>query len=111
HPASSENLFWLAEAFRTLGPRSQQLTEKELTNRAKKESAKKREKRTVEEEERELLATPDGQENAKAHQQKAEDLYLRALSLDQPVPIVHRGLGMLYEQLRRASDAVVEYQK
>jgi predicted Zn-dependent protease len=110
-PESSQNLFWLAEAFRSLGPRSQQLTDKELTNSAKKDAAKKREKRTVEEEERELLATPDGQQNAKAHQQKAEELYLRALSLDRPVPMAHRGLGMLYEQLHRAGDAIVEYQK
>jgi hypothetical protein len=58
HPDSSENVFWLAESYRLLGPRSQQLTEKELTNDAKKDAARKREKRTVEEEERELLATP-----------------------------------------------------
>ena len=47
HP-DSENLFWLAEAYRTLGPRSPQLTEKELTNSAKKDAAKKRQKRTLE---------------------------------------------------------------
>jgi predicted Zn-dependent protease len=33
HP-DSENLFWLAEAYRTLGPRAEKLTEKELTNSA-----------------------------------------------------------------------------
>jgi hypothetical protein len=38
--ADSENLFWLAEAYRTLGPRAPQLTEKELTNSAKKDAAK-----------------------------------------------------------------------
>src|SRR5215217_8881908 len=54
----SENLFWLAESYRTLGPREPQLTEKELTNSAKKDASKKRQKRTVEEEERDLLATP-----------------------------------------------------
>jgi len=111
HPDSSENVFWLAEAYRLLGPRSQQLTEKELTNSAKKDAAKKREKRTVDEEERELLATPSGQENSKVHQQKAEDLYRRALSLDNPTPLAHRGLGMLYEKLGRKSDALSEYQK
>src|SRR4030095_12721511 len=54
--ADSENLFWLAEAYRTLGPRAPQLSEKELTNSAMKEYAKKRVKRTLEEEERDLLA-------------------------------------------------------
>src|SRR5215218_2800272 len=45
----SENLFWLAESYRVLGPRASQLTEKELTNSAKKDASKKHEKRTVEE--------------------------------------------------------------
>ena len=110
-PDSSENVFWLAEAYRTLGPRTPQLAQRELTNSAKKDLVKKREKRTLEEEERELLATPAGQENWKNHQQKAEELYLRALGLENPVPIAHRGLGMLYEKLSRTSDAVTEYEK
>jgi predicted Zn-dependent protease len=109
--SDSENVFWLAESYRNLGPRTAQLTSQELTNSAKKDAAKKREKRTVEEEERELLATTDGQENSRIHQQKAEELYLRSLGLDKPVPMAHRGLGMLYERLGRATDAVTEYQK
>jgi len=104
-------VFWLAEAYRTLGPRSQQLTERELTNSAKKDAAKKREKRTAEEEERDLLSTPAGQEDAKAHQLKAEELYLRSLSLDSPTPTAHRGLGMLYEKEGKSQEALAEYQK
>ncbi|HEV8588310.1 MAG TPA: M48 family metalloprotease [Pyrinomonadaceae bacterium] len=110
HP-DSENLYWLAESYRTLGPRAPQLTERELTNSAKKDAAKKREKRTVEEEERDLLATPAGQENWKQHAQKAEELYVRALSFGNPVPVAHRGQGMLYEKLDRKTDAVSEYEK
>lgn len=107
----SENLFWLAESYRTLGPRSPQLTEKELTNSAKKDAAKKRVKRTAEEEERDLLATDAGKENWQKHQQKAEELYRRALSAENPTPVAHRGLGMLYEKLERNSDAAAEYEK
>jgi predicted Zn-dependent protease len=107
----SENLFWLAESYRTLGPRTPQLTEKELTNSAKKDAAKKRVKRTLEEEERDLLATDAGKENWQKHQQKAEELYRRALSAENPTPVAHRGLGMLYEKLERKSDAVAEYEK
>ncbi|MDQ6651681.1 MAG: M48 family metalloprotease [Acidobacteriota bacterium] len=107
----SENLFWLAEAYRTLGPRASQLSERELTNSAKKDAAKKRQKRTIEEEERDLLTTPAGKENLQQHQQKAEELYLRALNAESPLPASHRGLAMLYEKLGRANDAVVEYQK
>jgi beta-barrel assembly-enhancing protease len=109
-PNSSENVFLLAEAYRTLGPRSPQLAEKEMTNSAKKDAAKKRAKRTPEEEERELLTTP-GQQNWKTHQQKAEEYYLRALSLENPVPTAHRGLGMLYEKLGRPVEAVTSYEK
>jgi predicted Zn-dependent protease len=107
----SENLFWLAEAYRTLGPRSPQLAEQQLTNSAKKDAAKKREKRTIEEEEREMLATPAGKQNWEQHQKKAEELYLRALEAQNPVPVTHRGLGMLYEKLGRVNDAAGEYQK
>jgi tetratricopeptide (TPR) repeat protein len=110
-PDSSENVFWLAEAYRMLGPRAPQLSEKQLTNSAKKDAAKKREKRTDEEEERDLLATPAGQENWKTHQQRAEQLYLRALSLENPYPAAHRGLAMLYEKLGRTNEAVSEYEK
>ena len=111
HPESSENVFWLAESYRTLGPRSPQLTDKELTNSAKKDAAKKREKRTPEEEETELLKTEAGQQNWKANQQKAEELYQRALQLDNPAPVAHRGLGMLNEKLGRSSEAISEYEK
>jgi predicted Zn-dependent protease len=107
----SENLFWLAESYRALGPRAPQLTEKELTNSAKKDAAKKREKRTVEEEERELLATAAGKENWQRHQQMAEQLYRRALNAENPAPVAHRGLGMLYEKLGRGTDATAEYEK
>ena len=110
HP-DSQNIFWLAESYRNLGPRTQELTDKELTNGAKKEAAKKRVKRTFDEEDRDLMATPRGQDNAKAHQQKAEELYLRALAAENPVPVAHRGLGMLYEKAGRANDALTEYQK
>ncbi|HEY6661070.1 MAG TPA: M48 family metalloprotease [Pyrinomonadaceae bacterium] len=107
----SENLFWLAESYRTLGPRAPQLTEKELTNSAKKDASKKRVKRTAEEEERELLATPAGKDNWQRHQQRAEELYRRALNAENPVPVAHRGLGMLYEKLERGSDAAAEYER
>ncbi len=109
-PDSAENIFWLAESYRALGPRSPELTEKELTNNAKKDAAKKRSKLMPEEAERELRATAAGQQNWKINQQKAEDLYLQSLKLDHPVPIAHRGLGMLYEKIGRVKEAIDEYQ-
>ena len=110
-PDSSENIFWLAESYRALGPRSPELSEKELTNSAKKDAAKQRAKRTPEEEERDLLATEIGQQNWKTNQSKSEELYLKALNLDNPSPLAHRGLGMLYEKTGRGKEAIDEYQK
>ena len=107
----SENLFWLAEAYRTLGPRAAQLTEKEMTNSGKKDAAKNRLKRTAEEEERDLLATPAGKDNWQKHQQLAEQFYQKALNAENPVPVAHRGLGMLYEKLGRGTEAAAEYEK
>lgn len=110
-PESAENVFWLAESYRALGPRSAELTSKELTNSAKKDAAKKRAKRTPEEEERDLMATEAGQQNWKANQSKSEELYLQSLKLANPPAVSHRGLGMLYEKLGRTKDAIDEYQK
>ena len=110
-PDSSENVFWLAESYRTLGPHPPELNEKELMNSAKKDAAKKRARLTPQEEERDLLATDVGQQNWKTNQAKAEELYLRSLQVNNPTPLAHRGLGMLYEKIGRAKEAINEYQK
>ena len=111
HPESSENLFYLAESYRTLGPRNAELTDKQLTTGAKKKAAKTREKRTLEEQDAELLKTPAGQEAWKANSAKAETLFIRALELDRFNARAHRGLGMLYEKLNRKQEAASEYAK
>lgn len=111
HPDSSENVFYLAESYRTLGPRDAELTDKQLTSGAKKKAAKTRAKRTLEEQEAELLTTPAGQEAWKTNSGKAETLFLRALDLNRFNASAHRGLGMLYERLNRKPEAASEYAK
>jgi predicted Zn-dependent protease len=111
HPDSTENLFYLAESYRALGPRAPELTAAELTGGAKKKAAKERNKRTVEEQEAELLKTPAGQQMLKTNQQKAEELYLRALELNRFNYLAHRGLGMLYEKMGRKEEATAQYRK
>lgn len=111
HPDSSENVFYLAESYRALGPHAPALTPAELTGGAKKKAAKNRNKRTLEEQEAELMKTPAGQEAWKANQQKAEELYLRALELNRFNSMAHRGLGMLYEKIGRKDEAMSEYRK
>jgi beta-barrel assembly-enhancing protease len=111
HPDSSENVFYLAESYRTLGPRNAELTAQQLTSGAKKKAAKTRSKRTLEELDAELLATPAGQEAWKSNSAKAETLFLRALELNRFNAGAHRGLGMLYEKLDRKQEAASEYAK
>ena len=110
-PDSTENVFYLAESYRALGPRAPELTAAELTGGAKKRAAKNRNKRTMEEQEAELLKTPAGQQAWKTNQQKAEELYLRALELNRFNYLAHRGLGMLYEKIGRRDEATSEYRK
>jgi predicted Zn-dependent protease len=109
HPDSSESFFYLAESYRTLGPRDAELTPKQLTSGAKKKAAKTRSKRTLEEQEAELLATPAGQAAWKSNSAEAERLFLRALQLNRLNANARRGLGMLYEKLNRKEEAANEY--
>ena len=111
HPDSSENVFYLAESYRMLGPRNAKLSDEQLTKGAKKKAAKTRAKRTLEEQDAELLATPAGQEAWKANGAEAEKLFLRALELNRFNASAHRGLGMLYEKLNRKPEAASEYAK
>lgn len=108
-PESSENVFYLAESYRTLGPRNAALTDKQLTSGAKKKAAKNRTKRTLEEQDAELLKTPAGQEAWKANSEKSEQLFLRAIELNRFNASARRGLGMLYEKLNRKDDAANQY--
>ena len=109
HPESSENVFYLAESYRMLGPRNAELTTQQLTSGAKKKAAKTRSKRTLEEIDAELLATPEGQAAWKSNSEKAEKLFLRALELNRLNASARRGLGMLYERLNRKEEAASEY--
>jgi predicted Zn-dependent protease len=111
HPDSSENVFYLAESYRALGPRTPELTDKERTGGAKKKAAKNRNKRTLEELDAELMKTSEGQQAWKTNQQQAEQQYLRALSLNRFNSPAHRGLGMLYEKIGKKDEAAGEYRK
>ena len=111
HPDSSENVFYLAESYRTLGPRNAKLNNEQLTSGAKKKATKTRSKRTLEEIDAELLKTPAGQEAWKANSAESEKLFLRSLELNRFNARAHRGLGMLYERLNRKQEAASEYAK
>ncbi len=111
HPEDSTNVYYLAESYRALGPQAPELTAKELSGGAKKKAAKNRGKRTLEEQEAELMKTVAGQEAWKSNQEKAEQLYLRALELNRFNFKAYRGLGMLHEKMGKREDAVHDYSK
>ena len=108
-PESSENVYYLAESYRALGPRNAELTREQLSKGAKKKAAKNRYKRTLEELDAELLKSPAGQEAWKSNSEKAEQLFQRALELNRLNARARRGLGMLYERLNRRDEAANEY--
>ena len=111
NPKASENLYYLAESYRALGPRAPELTKEELTAKAKKEARKKKQKLTLEEDESALMSTAAGQTNWKANQQKAQDFYFEAMELDSSNALAHRGMGMLSEKTQKREQAIREYRK
>ena len=111
NPKASENLYYLAESYRALGPRAPELTKEELTEKAKKDARKKRQRLTSEEDESALMSTATGQTNWKANQQKAQDFYFEAMELDSSNALAHRGLGMLFEKIQKREQAIREYRK
>jgi tetratricopeptide (TPR) repeat protein len=104
-------LYWLGEAYRSLGPRGMELSEQERSLEGQRAAVKVIQKRTVEEENRIVEATPNGQENLRLNGQKAEELFLRAERLDPQFAKPHLGLGMLYSQQKRADNARAEYRR
>ncbi len=111
NPKASENLYYLAESYRALGPRAPELTKEELTEKAKKDARKKKQKLTPEEDESALMSTTVGQTNWKSNQQKAQDFYFEAMELDSSNALAHRGLGMLLEKGQKREQAIREYRK
>ncbi len=111
HPNSAENLAVLADAYRQTGPRSATLTEQERSGKGKKELQKLRQKMTLTEEEKTLLATSIGQSAHLDNQRQAEELYQKALALDAANAKAHLGLGLLYETMDKPQQAVSELRR
>jgi Tfp pilus assembly protein PilF len=65
---------------------------------------------TPEEEQRRLLEKPEGQAELRENQLTAEQLYKSVLQGSPNYAEAHRGLGFLFEQEGKYSDAATEYQ-
>ena len=110
-PAVSHHAYLLAEAYRTLGPRTARPEAAGLTSKGRKDARRLRHGLTAAEEEQTLSTRPEGQDALRENQQKAETLYLRALELDPHNYKAHRGLGLLFERAGRKEDALAAYRQ
>jgi len=111
NPESTEMRYLLAEAYRALGPRTARPSPRELEPSGRKQAYASQLKLTAAEDEKRLLALPDGQAAWSDNQQESEQQYQRALALDATNFKVYRGLGLLYEKSGRNQDAVAAYRK
>jgi predicted Zn-dependent protease len=110
-PGDAVNRTLLADAYRSLGAKTPQADEDELTRRGKATARKQILKLTAEEEQKTLLATPAGTSTLEANRTRAEALYREAAAIDPQLPDPHRGLGMLYQDQNKYSDAAREYRR
>jgi len=111
NPKSTENLYYMAESYRSLGPKTIEPTGEELSPGGREKILKMQLKMTAEEFEKNLMATPMGQSAWKTNRLNAEEQYRKALELDANNVNAHRGLGRLYEQTERPPQAIEEYRK
>jgi beta-barrel assembly-enhancing protease len=105
-PELASNLTALADAYTALGPRAPEPLAEEKTGHGKKEARKRRNKLTLQEEDRTLAATPAGQEHQKANYTEAEKLYRRATESEPNYALAWRGLGELFEKQNQSRQSI-----
>ena len=100
----------LADSFRALAARTKLPSPDERSRHGQAEHRKEYFSMTPEEEQKRLLQMPEGQATLRDNQATAEQLYKSALQGSPDYADAHRGLGFLYEQEGKYSDAATEYQ-
>lgn len=111
NPASSENFFCLAEAYKSLGPRPIELSGADLTRKGRERARKQKQGEQPEEEEHRLMATPAGRAAWQTNQANAGEHYRKALELNPKNAAAHRGFGVLLEKTRRYQEALEHYRE
>jgi tetratricopeptide (TPR) repeat protein len=104
-------LYWLGESYRSLGPRQQRLTERELTDGGLRTGYRQTQRRTEEEDTKELSATLEKRKALEANQRKAEELFQKAAGMDPSLSDTYLALGALYEQQGKWDEAMTAYRK
>lgn len=110
-PGDATSLTLLADAYRDLGAKTPRPEGDELENEGKKDNRKRVLKRTEQEEQKELDASPKGQTALAENRSKSESLYREAIQDAPQIGDPHRGLGMLYEDESKKSEAETEYRE
>jgi tetratricopeptide (TPR) repeat protein len=110
-PESSDCWFWLGEAYRSLGPRQEKLTENERTPKGQRASYEHGARLTEQEEFNQLAAAAEGRAVLLEHQAKAAECYRKAALLNPQSPHPALGLGMLYEQQGKGEEAMAAYKQ
>jgi tetratricopeptide (TPR) repeat protein len=100
----------LADSYRALGARTKQPSPDERSRHGQAEHRKEYFSMTPEEEQKTLLQKPDGQAALRDNQAMAEQLYKSALQSSPNQADAYRGLGFLFEQEGKYSDAAKQYQ-
>ena len=101
----------LGDAYRTMGAKAAEPTPEEETRHGQAEHRKLYFQMTEAEEQRRLLLKPEGVSARDSNLRQAEQLYLAALQLNPDYATAHRGLGFLYEEEAKPTDAAREYRK
>jgi beta-barrel assembly-enhancing protease len=99
----------LADSYRALGAKPPVLTEEEQTRHGQNEDRKNFFSRTEQEEQQKLLEKPEGKAALRENQAQAEKIYLAVLESNPSYADAYRGLGFLYEQQGKYSDAAAQY--
>ncbi len=110
-PHDAEALYWLAESYRSLGPRKLVLDAAELTDSGQRKAYRKMVRATEQEEAAALAKTPEGKAALETNQRQAGNYYHLALEADSTFAEAHIGLGILYQDQNNSVGAIAEYRK
>jgi len=100
----------LGESYRELGAKTVNPTQDELTHDGEAKQRKELLKMTEDQEQQDLLSTPEGRATLKKNRDTAENLFLSVIQNHPDYAIAYRELGFLYEDEARFADAATQYQ-
>lgn len=109
-PDRPQNYVLLGDAYRSLGARTPTPMPEELTDKGRSEARKRLKNMTPAEYEKALQSEPGGHDRWQQNCLRSEEAFRKALQLDASNAQAHRGLGFLYEDQGRSTDAIREYE-